>query len=50
MSFLLGSPPKVVWIRIGNCTTSDIADLLRSQIGRIKAFLEEEEATFLILG
>ncbi len=21
LSFLLGSPPKVVWLRLGNCTT-----------------------------
>jgi predicted nuclease of predicted toxin-antitoxin system len=28
-SFLLGFPPKVVWIRLGNCSTSDIERLLR---------------------
>jgi predicted nuclease of predicted toxin-antitoxin system len=24
-SFLFGGPPKVVWIRLGNCSTEDIA-------------------------
>ena len=28
-SFLFGAPPKVVWVRLGNCSTSDVADLLR---------------------
>ena len=28
-SFLLGHPPKVVWIRRGNCSTRDIETLLR---------------------
>ena len=25
LSFLYGAPPKVVWVRLGNCTTTDIA-------------------------
>ena len=29
-ALLLGHPPKVVWVRIGNCSTADIADLLRT--------------------
>ena len=24
MSYLLGHPPKIVWIRLGNCSTADI--------------------------
>ena len=24
LSFLYGAPPKVVWVRLGNCTTADI--------------------------
>jgi len=24
LSFLYGAPPKVVWMRLGNCTTTDI--------------------------
>jgi predicted nuclease of predicted toxin-antitoxin system len=30
MSTLKGFPPKVVWLRIGNCTTSRVEELLRS--------------------
>ncbi len=29
MSVLHGFPPKVIWIRLGNCTTQQIEDLLR---------------------
>lgn len=30
MSVLLGSPPKIVWIQVGNCATSEIEELLRN--------------------
>ena len=30
MSVVLGFPPKVVWIRRGNCSTRDIERLLRA--------------------
>lgn len=32
MSFLLGAPPKVVWLRIGNCSTDKIENLLRRNL------------------
>jgi predicted nuclease of predicted toxin-antitoxin system len=28
-SFLLGAPPRTVWIRLGNCTTQQIESALR---------------------
>ena len=31
-SFLFGSPPKVVWIRRGNCSTQDIESIIRSLV------------------
>jgi predicted nuclease of predicted toxin-antitoxin system len=30
LSMLRGFPPKVVWIRRGNCSTDDITDILRN--------------------
>jgi predicted nuclease of predicted toxin-antitoxin system len=30
LSLLQGFPPKIIWIRRGNCSTSDIESLLRS--------------------
>jgi predicted nuclease of predicted toxin-antitoxin system len=38
MSLLLGFPPKVIWIRIGNCTTQQVENLLRNNRGAIAAF------------
>ena len=50
LSVLLGPPPKVVWIRLGNCTTAEVAGLLRSEVDRIRAFAEDTDAAFLSLG
>jgi predicted nuclease of predicted toxin-antitoxin system len=50
LSVLRGAPPKVVWLRLGNCTTQDIVDLLRRHAENIKQFSTQEEAAFLELG
>ena len=49
LSFLRGHPPKVIWIRRGNCTTAEIEALLRSSRSEIVAFLAETEAAFLAI-
>jgi predicted nuclease of predicted toxin-antitoxin system len=49
-SFVLGPPPKVIWIRLGNCRTSQIETLLRTHAQEIVAFTRDEEAAFLALG
>lgn len=50
LSVLRGGSPKVVWIRLGNCATADIASLLLEHRGDIQRFVDPEEATFLELG
>ena len=42
-STLLGSPPKVIWLRIGNCTTTRADFILRNAALRIRTFLSSEE-------
>jgi len=37
-SSLLGGPPKVVWLRIGNCTTARIDFVLRNAVDRLEKF------------
>lgn len=49
-SFLSGSPPKVVWLRLGNCTTRDIEDALRQNRVAMTAFAAQDEAAFLVIG
>ena len=48
-SFVFGFPPKLVWVRLGNCTTAEVEQLIRKHFDSIKAFAEDEEAAFLIL-
>lgn len=48
-SLLLGFPPKVVWVRLGNCSTSDVENLLRREFAAIKKFYEDDYASFLAL-
>jgi predicted nuclease of predicted toxin-antitoxin system len=48
-SFLLGHPPKVVWIRRGNCSTVEIEGILRSHEADLLAFAREEQEAFLAL-
>ena len=50
LALLLGAPPKFVWIRLGNCTTDDIARLLRRRHDDIIRFDEQDETTVLELG
>ena len=48
-SLLLGAPPKVVWVRKGNCSVADTADLLRERFIAVERFYAREEAAFLAL-
>jgi predicted nuclease of predicted toxin-antitoxin system len=50
LSVLRGAPPLVVWLRIGNCTTEDVVQLLRERRADIEGFGRQAEATFLVLG
>lgn len=42
-SALLGHPPKIIWIRMGNCTTKDIEAALRTHNQKITAFERDPE-------
>ena len=46
---LRGAPPKVIWIRLGNCSTSDVVDHLRFHGADIQAFGVDPTASFLVL-
>jgi len=50
LSVFRGFPPKVVWLRVGNCSTSEVARLLRDRRAEIEAFVRHAEAGFLALG
>jgi len=48
-SLVFGYPPKVIWVRLGNCTTSDVERLLRKHSDIIVKFYSDEFASFLAL-
>jgi predicted nuclease of predicted toxin-antitoxin system len=50
LSVLFGPPPKVIWIGLGNCSTADVAHLLRVRRADIVQFVEHQDAAFLALG
>ncbi len=49
LSLLYGSPPKVVWIRRGNCTTRQIEFILRNKLEDIRSLADNHESTYLVI-
>jgi len=43
-----GHPPKVVWLRVGNCTLDGLAETLRRAKHRLEKF-ELDDNSYLIL-
>ncbi len=48
-SLLFGAPPKVVWVHIGNCSTSTIEQVLRRHVVDLANFEQDSAAVSLIL-
>jgi len=48
-SALYGGPPKVVWLRVGNCTTDDVAALLKGSVASLAALATSPDTTLIIL-
>ena len=48
-SVLYGSPPKVIWLRIGNCTTDRAGLVLRNSFPKIQGFLSADGGSCLVL-
>ena len=49
MSVLRGFPPKVVWIRRGNCSTNDIERILRQDFNLIESLVADTNLGILLL-
>jgi predicted nuclease of predicted toxin-antitoxin system len=49
MSFVLGAPPQVIWLGVGNCPTGMIERTLRENLAEIELFEKSEDATFLVV-
>jgi predicted nuclease of predicted toxin-antitoxin system len=48
-SLLYGSPPKFIWLRVGNCQTGLIEDLLRKHSAAIHTFEQDLIKSHLML-
>ena len=48
-SLLYGYPPKVVWLRIGNCSRQQLVDLIHSHENAIRSLGKDPHEAVLIL-
>ncbi|HEY0073000.1 MAG TPA: DUF5615 family PIN-like protein [Abditibacteriaceae bacterium] len=49
LSLLHGNPPKLIWLRLGNCTTTQIENLLRSNYEVIEQMSQDSTTSILSL-
>lgn len=49
LSLVFGNPPKVVWLRLGNCSTRQVEESLRRDFDVIKLFHEDQSLSLLSL-
>lgn len=49
LSFHRGPPPKVVWVKLGNCTTGDVERALRENRPNLLEFDDDEDAAFMVV-
>lgn len=48
-SLLYGSPPKFIWLRVGNCPVKPIEELLRNRSAAIHTFALDPDQSHLML-
>ena len=48
-SLVLGAPPKVAWLRVGNCPTAQIERLIRGRSVELHTFEADPQQSLLIL-
>ncbi len=48
-AFLIGPPPKAIWLRLGNASTVDIFNVLRQHHQAISDFSESDDEALLVL-
>ena len=46
---LKGFPPKVIWIKRGNCSSKEIAQIIVDNTNKITSFIKDEENGVLII-
>jgi predicted nuclease of predicted toxin-antitoxin system len=49
LSVVRGSPPKVIWLLLGNCTTAQVEAVFRARVADIEAFDKDPSVGTLAL-
>jgi predicted nuclease of predicted toxin-antitoxin system len=49
LSVLRGSPPKVIWLQIGNCSTAQVEAVFRARFAAIESFGNDPSVGTLVL-
>lgn len=49
LSLLYGDPPKVIWLRVGNCSTAQVEKFLRREFVTIQNFEQDTTVSLLAL-
>lgn len=50
LSLLYEFPPKVVWLRLGNCSTKQLQEFLGASTSELIQFLGSDDGAYLVLG
>lgn len=49
LSILRGSPPKVLWLQMGNCTTDQVEAVFRVRFADVESFDKDHSVGTLVL-
>ncbi|MEW9807220.1 DUF5615 family PIN-like protein [Mesorhizobium marinum] len=49
MSFTFGAPPKTIWLRLGNCSTREIAASISRNLPAIAIFLDDADSALMVI-
>lgn len=49
LSLIYGAPPKVIWIRLGNCSTQQVEDHFRRNVDLLSLFHLDDSVSLLPL-
>ena len=49
LSVIRGSPPKVIWLQLGNCSTAQVVAVFRAHLEEIEAFESDPSIGTLVL-
>jgi predicted nuclease of predicted toxin-antitoxin system len=49
LAMVQGPPPKVIWLRVGNGPTAEVAHLLRTRLADVQTFIADPALALLVL-